>query len=191
MLTLPACPIPPRPCSRMYLLEDTLGVQQKYGMSAGERAGCLWLSVAGAMGRASGQHAVCCPLSCCTHAYLGCGPAVGRRPSHCPRPPPSLWVAQSTLLLPSSTEPTTQPPLCLPPGDVLVFAKLADGGFAVCGRKGTSNDVSRKPAVRALASAGLFSCLGSMRVHAKHDLTPSCFKGQIGCMIAHSHRPRC
>lgn len=29
-----------------------------------------------------------------------------------------------------------------------MFAKLADGGFAVCGRKGTSTDVSRKPAVR-------------------------------------------
>ncbi|EFN53928.1 hypothetical protein CHLNCDRAFT_53437 [Chlorella variabilis] len=33
-------------------------------------------------------------------------------------------------------------------GDVLVFAKLPDGTYAICGRKGTKDDVSRKPAVR-------------------------------------------
>lgn len=60
--------------SRMYLLEDTMGVQQKYGLSA---------------------------------------------------------------------------------GDVLVFAKLEDGSYGVCGRKGTKDDVSRKPAVRRNSSGAL------------------------------------
>ncbi len=34
------------------------------------------------------------------------------------------------------------------PGDVLVFAKMEDGTYGVCGRKGTKDDVSRKPGVR-------------------------------------------
>jgi hypothetical protein len=34
------------------------------------------------------------------------------------------------------------------PGDVLVFAKLPGGGYAICGRKGTKDDVTRKPASR-------------------------------------------
>ncbi|KAI3431438.1 hypothetical protein D9Q98_004490 [Chlorella vulgaris] len=33
-------------------------------------------------------------------------------------------------------------------GDVLVFAKMPDGNFAVCGRQGTKGDVSRRPAAR-------------------------------------------
>ncbi|KAI7843626.1 hypothetical protein COHA_002866 [Chlorella ohadii] len=60
--------------SRMYLLEDTMGVQQKYGLSA---------------------------------------------------------------------------------GDVLVFAKMEDGTYGVCGRKGTKDDVSRKPGVRRNSSGAL------------------------------------
>lgn len=37
-------------------------------------------------------------------------------------------------------------------GDVLVFAKLSDGSYGICGRKGTREDVSRKPAVRRSGS---------------------------------------
>lgn len=37
-------------------------------------------------------------------------------------------------------------------GDVLVFAKLPEGQYAICGRKGTKDDVSRKPPVRRTAS---------------------------------------
>lgn len=42
------------------------------------------------------------------------------------------------------------------PGDVLVFAKMEDGTYGVCGRKGTKDDVSRKPAVRTVKHCETF-----------------------------------